>query len=178
MQDPTTLLSQNWGERQQALAGLEDAGTLWSTYGADQAQYNDLVDELTGTTASPCSTGTPPTATTCRRRSRARSGWRSTRRRSSWTCSARRCINSNGGDDGFLFWNGNLSLPSEWNVQGLWFDTDNAPPPSNMTPGVSVTLTQGPQSIGNTTASVPNMAPQDIAALYNFPLVGQAVATG
>ena len=44
----------------------------------------------------------------------------------------------------FVFWNGNLSLPEGWNVQGL--------------------------SVGNGSSLQPALALQDIAALYNFPL--------
>ena len=175
---PDALLSQNWGTRQQTLAQLEDEGTLWSTYGADQAQYDAVVAELTGTYGLTVLDGNTANGNYVS----------SAESRTIWVAIdtpaqfldlfGKTLYNNNDGDNSFLFWNGNLSLPSEWNVQGLWFDTDNAPPPSNMTPGVSATLPQGPQSIGNTTASVPNMAPQDIAALYNFPLVGQSVCDG
>src|SRR5262249_53223660 len=48
-QDPTSLLSQDWAARQETLAQLETSGTLWDTYGADQAQYDSVVAELTGT---------------------------------------------------------------------------------------------------------------------------------
>ena len=77
---------------------------------------------------------------------------------------------NNAGDNSFLFWNGNLSLPSEWNVQGLWFDTDEQPAALEHDARRLGDAAAGPQGIGNTTASTPNMAPQDIAALYNFPL--------
>jgi hypothetical protein len=178
VQDPTTLLSQNWGTRQATLAQLENNGTLWDTYGADQAQYDSVVSELTGTYGLTVLDGITPNGNYVSS-AEARTIWVAIDTPAQFMeLFGKTLYNNNAGDNSFLFWNGNLSLPSEWNVQGLWFDTDNAPPPSNMAPGVSVTLPQGPQSIGNTTASVPNMAPQDIAALYDFPLVGQSVATG
>ncbi|MBI2742201.1 MAG: hypothetical protein HYX38_37380 [Rhodospirillales bacterium] len=176
--DPTSLLSENWGTRQQTLAQLESAGTLWDTYGADQAQYNAVVAELQGTYGLTVLDGNTPNGNYVS----------SAESRTIWVAIntpeqfldlfGQTLYYNNDGSNSFLFWNGNLSLPSQWNVQGLWFDTENNPPPSNMAPGVSVTLNQGAQGIGNTTASVPNMAPQDIAALYNFPLIGQDVATG
>ena len=49
VEDPTTLLSSSWGTRQQTLAQLNGNDTLWSTYGADEAQYNTVVSELQGT---------------------------------------------------------------------------------------------------------------------------------
>ena len=80
-------------------------------------------------------------------------------------------------DAELVFWNGQLSLPSEWNVAGLWVDTSTAPNPSNLG-GTPVTLPQGAQSPGNSASTIQQWAPQDIAALYNFPLDGANVQTG
>ncbi len=44
--DPTALLNMSWAERQKELKTLNDNGTLWSTYGADQTQYNNALTEL------------------------------------------------------------------------------------------------------------------------------------
>src|SRR5258707_1071879 len=44
--DPTALLSEDWGSRQRDLAALNGSGTLWSTYGADTHNYNQVVDDL------------------------------------------------------------------------------------------------------------------------------------
>src|SRR5918995_4592223 len=46
--DPSTLLNANWASRQQQLDTLNDNGTLWSTYGADAAKYNQVKAELAG----------------------------------------------------------------------------------------------------------------------------------
>ncbi len=46
--DPSTLLNANWASRQQQLDTLNDNGTLWSTYGADTAKYNQVKAELAG----------------------------------------------------------------------------------------------------------------------------------
>ncbi|GGJ35556.1 DUF4114 domain-containing protein [Neoroseomonas lacus] len=180
VEDPSALLGGSWGERQRALADLNDSGTLWSTYGADQAQYNAVVSVLQNTYNLRVLDGTDSAIHGDYVSSAAS--------RTIWVevDTAAQFANlfdtplyvNNDASNPFVFWNGNLALPEEWNVQGLWFDTENAPPASNMAPGGAVSLTQGPQSIGNATASVPNMAPNDIAALYHFPLDGQSVQTG
>jgi hypothetical protein len=47
--DPAALLNSNWGTRQQTLAQLNTDGTLWSTYGADQALYDSVKVQLQNT---------------------------------------------------------------------------------------------------------------------------------
>lgn len=80
-------------------------------------------------------------------------------------------------DVGIAYWKGNLSLPIQVEVTGLWVDTWTVPPGSDMTPGVSVTLPQGDQSIGNGLEEPTDLAPQTIGALYDFPLAGLDVKT-
>ena len=46
--DPTALLSSDWGTRQTTIAAMNTAGTLWTTYGADVGQYNTAVTTLQG----------------------------------------------------------------------------------------------------------------------------------
>src|SRR4029450_1474602 len=46
--DPSTLLNANWASRQQQLDTLNDNGTLWSTYGAAPAKYNQVLSDLAG----------------------------------------------------------------------------------------------------------------------------------
>ncbi|MBV8186025.1 MAG: hypothetical protein JO339_02185, partial [Alphaproteobacteria bacterium] len=38
--DPTSLLSENWGTREQTLANLTSNGTLWTTYGTSQSLFD------------------------------------------------------------------------------------------------------------------------------------------
>ena len=38
--DPTALLNSGWASRQQQLDTLNDHGSLWTTYGANTANYN------------------------------------------------------------------------------------------------------------------------------------------
>ncbi len=180
VEDPSALLAGGWGDRQRALAELNDNGTLWSTYGADQAQYDAVVNALENTYNLKVLDGTDSAVHGDYVSSAAS--------RTIWVeiDTAAQFANlfgtplyvNNDADNPFVFWNGNIALPQEWNVQGLWIDTENAPPPSSMAPDVSVPLTPGPQSIGNSTVSVPTMAPNDIADLYDFPLDGLSVETG
>src|SRR5262249_9894647 len=44
--DPTSLLSQNWGTRQLALQQMQSTGTLWSTYAANPSDYQTVVNGL------------------------------------------------------------------------------------------------------------------------------------
>ena len=46
--DPTALLNSDWASRQQQLESLTDSGTLWSTYGANPAAYNQVLAQLSG----------------------------------------------------------------------------------------------------------------------------------
>ncbi|NBO66926.1 MAG: hypothetical protein EBU88_19130, partial [Acidobacteria bacterium] len=80
---------------------------------------------------------------------------------------------------GLAYWNGSLSVPDGWPVEGIWVDISTVPNPSNLAPGVAVALPQGPQSIGNSVPKPDQIYPQQIgASLYNFPLVGLATKTG
>lgn len=179
-QDPTALLGENWGARQQMLAELDDTDTLWTTYGADQALYDSVVVELTQTYGLNVLNGTNSALNGDYVSSaESRTIWveLDTAEQFSSLFGTTLYQNNESGNE-FVFWNGNLLLPDEWNIEGLWFDTDNAPPPSNMTPGASAVLQQGSQSPGNDSSDGEDLAPQVIAGLYNFPLDGAAVATG
>jgi hypothetical protein len=178
--DPTALLAQDWGTRQQTLAEMNDAGTLWTTYGADQTLYNSVVEQLKTTYGLTILDGT----------NSANKGdyVSSAESRTIWvelntaeqfaSLFGTTLYQSTQEDNEFVFWNGDLLLPEEWDIQGLWFDTENVPPPSNMTPGVSTTLQQGSQSPGNNSSLGLTLSPQQISELYNFPLAGLNVETG
>ena len=174
VQDPTALLASDWGTRQQTLETLNAGNTLWSTYGADQDLYDSVVAQLQ---SAPYDL-TILDASNSNYVSSAES-------RTIW-------VEINTQDDfrnlfqttlkystatGLVFWDGQLSLPPEWNVEGLWVDTSTAPNPSDLGGGPT-TLPQGAQSPGNSASTIAQWAPQDIAALYNFPLDGALVQTG
>ena len=181
-QDPTSLLAENWATRQKALASLEASGTLWTTYGADKALFDTVRHQLETTYGFTILDGTnSATSGDYVTSAESRTIWIEVDTAAQFNAlfgtTLQQYADPGHHDNDFVFWNGNLSLPSEWHVEGLWIDTENAPPPSNMTPGASVTLPQGHQSLGNGTSTIQNLSSQTISSLYNFPLLGLDVKT-
>lgn len=175
--DPdVSILSQDWATRQAALA---DQAAVWATYGADQKHYTDVYNAIA---ANPDLTILDSSNSNYVTSQQSRTIWVQLDAASDFNnlfgTTLQQYTDPSASDDDFVFWNGNLSLPSEWKVAGLWFDTDNVPDGDRLTKVDPVTLAQGAQGPGNSSSSAPDMAPQDIAALYNFPLDGKAVATG
>ncbi len=184
-QDPTALLAADWGTRQKTLAELNDAGALWTAYGADQALFDTVTTALTSapynltllTDSNAATHGNYVTS------AESRTIWLEINTGTEFADLFQTPLfyyddpGRNGEE--FYFWNGDLALPEEWLVDGIWFDTSNSPPGSNLAPpGASATLLPGAQSVGNTSTQGQLLSPQDIAALYNFPLADLNVATG
>jgi hypothetical protein len=176
--DPSTLLNANWASRQQQLDTLNDNGTLWSTYGADTAKYDQVKAELAGFGIK--------TVEQVAAEQGVQSGYvSSAESRTIWVQVDPTNIDklfgpgfALRGDGSNWHWEGNLSLPDGWastlGVKGLWFDTTNfnslVPNPGN---GTLVPLPQGWQSPGNASTSPTNIFPQQIAdQYYNFPFSG------
>ncbi len=171
--DPTALLESDWATRQQTLAQLNAAGTLWTTYGADQQLYNQVSQDLT-------SAQIPILG--------AADGYvSSAASRTIWVSLNAAQFNSLFGtpilgnaetaaNSSLLWWDGSLSLPSQWNISGIWIDWGWGVSASTYATGTFAPQ-QGPQSVGSTAATGTNLYPQQIASLYNFPLNG-TVATG
>ncbi len=178
--DPSTLdpmLQGSWASRQQALQDPD----LWTKYGADAQQYAYVTSALIDAGFQIIDANDP-----------ANEGFYTStpENRTIW-------VHLTGPDDfnklfsnsnekllkysesaDLLYWNKDLTLPAEWNVKGLWFDTDTSPNAAKLVSGhESATLPQGPQGIGNSGNS-PNLSPAKIAELYNFPLKGEQVTTG
>ena len=176
VQDPTALLAENWAGREQTLAQLGSAGT-WAAYGADPNQFNAIEQSLSALHLTVLDSTNSNYVTSAQ----SRTIWVELNSANDFTKlfdTTLQAYNDPHNHNNFVFWNGNLSLPQGWNVQGLWFDTENVPLASNLAPGASVTLAQGYQSVGNGSSLQPGLAAQDIAALYHFPLQGLSVATG
>ena len=176
--NPSTLLNANWASRQQQLNTLNDSGTLWSTYGADPAKYNQVLSDLAALHIK--------TVEQVAAEQGAQTGYvSSAESRTIWVQVDQTNIDklfgpsfALHGDSTSWHWEGNLSLPDGWasalGVKGLWFDTLNfkpvLPDPGN---GTLVPLPQGRQSLGNDSTSPTNIFPQQIADdYYNFPLSG------
>lgn len=187
--DPTPLLESDWGTRQQTLAALKDDNALAKTYGADEATYDATVAWLTanGYTVIGDKDGSDGYVSSAE----SRTIWVSLDAAQFQSLFGTPLmeggfpsLGSNGVttyDDGY-YWQGNLSLPDAiaGNVVGLWPDMGVDPAVQSQT-SASQPLPEGSQSIGNAAGeAAPNLFPQDIAALYNFPLQapGSDLATG
>ena len=177
--DPTAMLAGDWGSRQTALQAL-GPNALWTTYGADVTQYNNSVDYIQNTLGLTVLNSSNSNYISS---AASRTIWVEINTQAEWKAlfgpDTPLKYSPTGGQQGEVwYWNGSLSLPSALSVAGLWLDQSTAPAATNMAPpGVSVTLPQGWQSIGNA-ADTPDTNPQDVGSLYNFPLVGANYQTG
>jgi hypothetical protein len=176
--DPTALLSSDWGSRQQQLAALNQSGTLWSTYGADPAKYHAVLDALH---ADGIQTVNEIGANGYVSSVESRTIWvhlDETNFTTLFGPGATLLSGTTPTGQATWYWNGNLSLPDAMaaaGVSGLWFDSERfdsvLPNPGG---GVQAAMPQGPQSLGNSAGSAAtNIFPQQIADdYYNFPLSG------
>jgi hypothetical protein len=189
--DPTALLNSDWASRQQQLESLTDSGTLWSTYGANPAAYNQVLAQLGGLGIHTVNQIDPVNGYVSSAESR--TIWVQVDQSNFATLFGTPLVAGHDqAGNAVAYWQGNLSLPQPLavlGVQGLWFDTDmfgTVLAPSGA--GAAAALPQGAQGIGN---SAPRgdviLDPQDIAQnYYNFPLSGalwdpssgHAVSTG
>src|SRR5450631_464985 len=175
--DPTALLQSDWASRQQQLETLNESGTLWSTYGANSAAYNQVLSQLGGLGIQTVNQIDPVNGYVSSAESR--TVWVQVDQSNFATLFGTPLV---AGHDqaghAVTYWQGNLSLPqplAALGVKGLWFDTDmfgTVLAPSGV--GSAAALPQGAQGIGN---SAPRgdvvLFPQDIAQNdYNFPLSG------
>ncbi|MGE0573313.1 DUF4114 domain-containing protein [Reyranella sp.] len=173
--DAAGLLAQDWGTRQQTLQELNGKGTLWTTYGASQAQYDALVSAVESAPFDLQVLHDNPDNGNYVSSAESRTIWVHIPDAAHFqTLFDTELMYS----QGLIYWNGELSLPSGWNVTGLWVDYETAPNGTNLSTGSPVTLTEGAQGIGNSTTGNTARDPQHIADLYNFPLNGETVQTG
>ena len=171
------MLSGDWASRQEALADPD----LWAKYGADAALYASVVQQLTdaGLTVIQNNAGGNDGFYTS-----------TVENRTIWvqlnSAAEFNTLFGTGPTDPVLqhshsanlhYWNGDLSLPAEWGVKGLWFDDRHLANVEKIGTDPAAQLTTGPQSPGNDGRTA-ILAPQDIADLYNFPLDGKNVQTG
>ncbi len=177
--DPTAMLAGDWDSRQAALETLNSTGSLWTTYGADVTQYDNSVDFIQNTLGLTILDSSNSNYISS---AASRTIWVEINTQAEWKAlfgpDTPLKYSPTGGQQGDVwYWDGSLSLPSELTIAGLWLDQTTVPAASDMAPGVSETLAEGWQSIGNA-ADIPNMNPQDVGTLYDFPLVGANYQTG
>ncbi len=128
-EDPTSLLSQDWGTRQQTWPSSRPRARCGTPTAPTRRSTTPWCAELTGTYGLTVLDGSTPNGNYVSS-AESRTIWVSIDTPEQFEqLFGKTLFDSNNAGNDFLFWNGNLSLPSEWNVQGLWFDTQNAPPP-------------------------------------------------
>lgn len=173
--DPTALLHSDWATRQSTLARMEADGTLWTTYGADQATYDTAVAALAGM-------GIPVVgdadATDGHVSSAAsRTIWVNlTPAQFNQLFGTPLLVNDEPGNFK-VFYEGDLTLPAAIPATGLYIEGAGGEAVEALT-GTSVTLEPGPQSPGNASATGIVLPPQDIADVYHLPLTGSPSVTG
>ncbi|MBU8876453.1 hypothetical protein KQ910_21950 [Reyranella sp. MMS21-HV4-11] len=185
------LLGQDWGTRQQEIAQMTSAGTLWSTYGANAEAYQKAVDFLKSPDVNIKIRDFETTSTQYISSVESRTLWVELDKSAFETLFDTKLLQGQTATGkATWYWDGQLSLPTELSgaqgVAGLWFDsyefTTALPDKTGVTPAP---LDQGSQSVGNASTLRPDdkaLYPSDIAAnYYNFPLTGDtslSVQTG
>jgi hypothetical protein len=178
--DPTAMLAGDWGSRQVALQALNDTNALWTTYGADGTLYNNSVAFIENTLGLNVLDSSNSNYISS---AESRTIWVEINTQAEWqqlfgAGSTLMYYQDSSATNKLWYWEGSLSLPSELTIDGLWVDQSAKPHPTNMAPGVSVTLPEGAQSIGNLSSDAAIVRPQNIGKLYNFPLDGSQYQTG
>lgn len=180
--DPTALLSSDWGTRQKELTQLNNDSALWSTYGATTENYTAVTNALNemGIPIVGDASGTGGYTTS----QDSRTIWVSLTPENFQTLFGTTPYETASLEQGGMFyWEGHLSLPEGMNVAGLWFDAPpvwgTEPGTSNLAGNASVSPPKGALSIGNSLSNDPStLYPNQIAEnLYNFPLTGKNVPT-
>lgn len=182
--------SDNWAQRQQT---LEAAGSsLWSTYGANPDDYtavttNYLKGKFTFFGTGPGATEAPGYVSSAE----SRTVWVNLDADDFAALFGTDLHKGEANGQEFYFWRDSLSLPSEIQplIKGLWFDTKKFAYPLTepASPPQSVSLPPGNLGVGNGAGfSPPNdpqnpakpvaIPPQDMAALFNFPLPAATVS--
>jgi len=182
--DPSDLLQADWASRQKLLAALNKTDSLWSTYGADKQDYQEVLDSLQSLGIKTFYREDAPPNGQYVSSPESRTIWVQVDETNFTTLFGESAVLRDGGTNGLgqdvVFWEGNLSLPKSMvkaGVAGLWFDTDVLASPILADPGTGpeATLPEGPQSPGNAVRN--GDYPNEIAARYNFPFANEAFWT-
>ncbi len=171
--DPTTLLGEDWAQREAILTSLT-SNQLAATYGASPVSFNAIESYLAtvaGANVLGQSNGYVTSAAS-------RTIWVSLDAAAFRQLFNTQLLTSKGGGlVGDTFWDGNLQPSTAIaNLAGLWVESSPTVPATAQTTQ-GVTLQPGPQGVGNTSATVQALYPNQIAAEYNFPLDGDTAVT-
>ncbi|MEP9375900.1 DUF4114 domain-containing protein [Aquabacter sp. CN5-332] len=170
--DPADFLEANWAERQAILAAHGNNVGAW--YGTDPGVYQTAVDTLSGMGIGVLgdAAGTNGYISSAE----SRTIWVSLDVAQFQALFSSPVYLSMQPDKPLLFYEGNLSLPAGIPTTGLMLYSLAASPVEPLFTETAP-IPSGGQSIGNNGTPEPNF-PQDIAALYNFPLTGNAAVDG
>ena len=168
--DPTALLASDWASRQAQLETLKSNNTLWSTYGADLAAYQQVRTELTHMGFSLFPEGNDSQYVSS---AESRTIWL-TVDQSNFATLFGSVLHKGKDEQGsdVSFWLDNLSLPDNLishGVKGVFFDTGFPPVLAGDPRVAGVELPQGGQSPGNSLPRVDMLYPNELAAIYNYP---------
>ncbi|WP_421997733.1 DUF4114 domain-containing protein [Reyranella sp.] len=175
--DPASLLSGNWAQRQAGLAALGSPDAVWATYGADPALYNATVAQIAALVGSAALTA--PTDLGYVSSAADRTIWVTVDSAQFATLFGTTLLEVTSATGKTLAWAGNLDLNAAVTsgaIAGLWFEQQAGITNPTVLFTDPVTLTKGPLGIGNASADAVMATPAAIAAHYNFPL-GADVAT-
>lgn len=184
--DPTNLLGSDWASRQKAISEFNKRGDLWLNFGADPDTFNDLINDINKNgykiLNQPGNTLGYVDATAANR-----TIWIDIKINSSsndfqnlFNTPLLQGIDQQGNT--IKYWQGNLSLPADWinkfNVQGIIIPSAVSLVASPGNPIHPVSLSQGPQSIGNSSSQSIIFSPQVIANINNYPVQAQSLGDG
>ena len=170
--DPTSLLSGNWAQRQAGLAAFGSNDAVFAQYGADTTLYANTVSQViavvgSAALAAPAALGYVSSAAD-------RTIWVTVDSAQFATLFGTTLLEVTGGDGGTtLAWAGNLSLNpaiGSGAIGGLWIEKSVAITNPAVLYTDPISLTAGPLGIGNSSPDALSATPAAIAAHYNFPL--------
>jgi subtilase family serine protease len=179
--DPSALLALPWAQREAIITQMTNAGTLWTTYGASQTNYDAVVSYLQSLGVSVLGNATGTDSTGLVSSAAAHSIWIDpTAQQFSQLFGQSLQFATNSSGTNVTAWTGSLSLPSQITSMVDGYSTVLPTVQAQNLSGTStgVTLPNGPQSPGNLlnygsgqgTASASVFPAGVVASLYNFPL--------
>ena len=193
--DPTTLLSSNWATRQALLKQAEAAGGVGQVYGARQADFAALADDLTAkgipvATSGNLSSAESRTVWVTLDAAQFQALFGTQLMVGTATIVPDNFTTVPGGttpipSTSVLYWNGALSPDTPVPLDGMWIENKSddglqvglTPTPVVSNPAAA-TLPGGFQGVGNSLhKSRITLYPNRLAAHYGFPLAGTAVST-
>ncbi len=175
LNDPTAMLSGNWGERQAVLGSFATPAALWNTYGASQAVYDATVAQVT-TALGGNSALLAAAAEGFQSSAANRTIWVDLTPAEFQLLFGRPLLDVNG----TLAWTGNLGLNdgvAAGSIVGLAIQAGVLIPSPYPAATTTVDLAVGPLGIANASTAPVFVTPAAVAANYDFPLT-PAVPTG